>query len=78
MRPTEQQNMAVNGTHGRLKRRKKSFYEMKKAAYANLICYRLDRIGESRNPYFARASHSAKQLFLKETMNVSSPCKTEF
>lgn len=51
---------------------------MKKAAYANLICYRLDRIGEFRNPYFARVSQSSKQLFLKGMMNVSSPCKTEF
>ena len=76
MRPTGQHDRALDGTHGRIKRRKKSFYGMKKAAYANLICYRLDRVGELRNPYFARGSVSSKQLFLKGTMNVSSPYKT--
>ncbi len=37
MRPTGQQDRALDGTHGRIKRRKKSFYEMKKAACANLL-----------------------------------------
>ena len=37
MRPTGQQDRALDGTHGRIKRRKKSFYEMKKAAYAKTI-----------------------------------------
>ena len=31
MRPTGQQDRALDGTHGRIKRRKKSFYEMKKS-----------------------------------------------
>ena len=37
MRPTGQQDRALDGTHGRIKRRKKSFYEMKNAACANLF-----------------------------------------
>jgi len=36
------------GTHGRIKWRKKSFYKMKKAAYANLICYRLKRFRKEK------------------------------
>ena len=31
MRPTGQQDRALDGTHGRIKRRKKSFYKMKKS-----------------------------------------------
>ena len=69
MRPTGQQDRALEGTHGRIKRRKKSFYEMKKAAYTNLICYRLDHVRESKNPCFTRVSQGFKQLFLKGTMN---------
>ena len=69
MRPTEQQNMAVNGTHGRIKRRKKSFYEMEKRLARNPICYRLDHVRESKNSYFTRVSQSSKRLLLKGTMN---------
>ena len=58
-----QHDKSLDGTHGRIKRRKKSFYKMKKAAYANLICYRLDRVGELRNPYFARGSVSSISCF---------------
>ena len=48
MRPTKPHDRALDGTHGRIKRRKKSFYEMKKAAYANLICYRLKRFRKEK------------------------------
>ena len=69
MRPTGQHNRAMIGTHGRIKRRKKNFYEMKKQLTQNPFCYRLDHVGELKSPYSARVSQSSKQLFLKGTMN---------
>ena len=77
MRPMGQHDKSLDGTHGRIKWREKSFYEMKKRLAKNLFCYRLDHIGELKNPYFARVSQSSKQLFLKGMMNVSSPSKKE-
>ena len=63
MRPTGQQDRALNGTHGRIKRRKKSFYEMKKAAYANLICYRLKRFRKEKVLIFQGVPGTKKDDF---------------
>ena len=56
MRPTGQQDEELDGTHGRIKWRKKSFYEMTKQLAKNLFCYRLDHVRESKNPCFTRVS----------------------
>ena len=38
---------------------------MKKQLTQNPVCYRLDRIGELKNSYFARVSQSSKRLFFE-------------
>lgn len=78
MRPTGQQDRALDGTHGRIKRRKKSFYEMKKSCLRKTHfvtgCHDL----EVNKSLFYKGFRTQRGRFWMWTINLSSPSKIGF